>query len=338
MPDEYNSSLFTYLTLVFLLVLGFILILLVVFGVITSPQTQSQIADEFLQKLNQQLGFGQTYAYTEPVDNTVYDRSECLLYNTFSIQNEIVDLLTPIGTFTNNPYACKDGYTMALSKNYQICEASICIGRDGREYVKGEQQIFYSTCGNLESCTNFRSVVAFNYYIVEDRIGDNSYCLAADNTIADSEFGVINCLEASESPSLQQDIYVLVESTPAYPGSSFLLSRLRIPNKDRCLFFETTGENKEPTGNVYTSSCSQTANTGYTWLYHEDIENIPSGFITYSGNLTEEDFSDPRNLIENSGQLAGDYNYLRVVPGLCSAENPCTKTQIVPLTSWVNFV
>lgn len=336
--SEPRSDIFVYITLIIFFFLSVILILLVVFGVIRSPPTQSEIADNYTSILKLQLGFGDSFPYSEPIPDTSYNRSDCLVYNTFTTRADTVDTLLPIGYAANNNFICNDGYTLALSKQYETCEQSFCIGQDGNEYTKGERRIFYANCDTLDTCKNFRSVVAFNYYLVENVIGPSSYCLDADNTASNPNFGLISCSEAAENPTLTNDIFVTVESAPAYLGSDFLVSRLRIPNQDRCLFFEVAGSDQIPTGKIYTSSCSQSKNSGYSWLYHDKIsigsKVYPSGFITYYGNLTEEEFQNLEQLLENSGALSGTNGVLSVIPQQSCSENICNGTQIIPITSW----
>jgi len=79
---------------------------------------------------------------------------DCGVYQTFSIETDIVDNLVPIPYNSDNPYLCQDGSLKQLAKYSNTCLVSSgCIGVNGTLYQKNQKQYFYQSCGSeLNAC------------------------------------------------------------------------------------------------------------------------------------------------------------------------------------------
>lgn len=268
-------------------------------------------------------GFGEP----QPVDG---DRSQCLIYNTFSQDVQIVDLLEPVGSYANLPTEgrCSDGFTRALQKQKRVCQSETCTGKNGQTYVAGETEFYYASCGNFPPCTQPKSLYVLPYVLNNRAKVDvqRSRCLSYENEFSFQICERNNTITSTQLFDIEQSGTLSAGEYPIY----------RIRYLDYCLL------PLNDSNVVYAGLCnSDTQYKGYRWVLNnsvivkevddEPIIYAPPQFSVYNVFL---DYKGKEWVSQTiSLQDANGVPYLDNMT-LCEEGKVCLQGQTISVYAW----
>lgn len=288
----------------------------------------------------------------ETNSDTSLCRGNCLLYETFSTETNIVDGLEPIANI-NDPslpseFKCSDGFTMALSKREATCNDNECVGRDGTVYSLGQTEQFYSSCGSLPSCSqNFRSAVVFRFEQTGTTFDRGlARCLSSNIQGSDVIWDDQIC---PNQVSLTDETFLNVVQYPCElelrdARLNGFITQIRAPVTGECLSLENDAGT-----DVIPEPCLSMDNNGFVWFYFPGeivVDNIRySSQLIYLPNsgcssnfdrssMTDKRMSELRTVsVFNSSLEVGD---IFGCPTSNSGCNPNVgNAKIIPSESWI---
>lgn len=323
-----------------LLAITLVFIALIFFRVIrpvNPPPTsfQAQIAES----VSLQAGFSSPVP-TPCTDNspTSICRGQCLIYETFSQETDIVNNLTPVGNI-NDPtipaaVKCNDGFTMALQQMISTCQDDLCIGLDGASVTSGGTETFYTTCGNMPTCSSdFRSAIVFNYQQTGTQLNPQAVCMVANPETNPATFSSTPPGGCPTGVSLDDQVFlniaqdqqtIMIGTTPVTVD----VIQIRAPLSDDCLINQN--------GDIIPAPCQSVSSGGFEWIYIAAMpspgnpdQTIPSQ-ILYDDPTVTNPFELQSLQVETSSNtfVLSDFQ-------TCSTSSlECFGTQIISAQAW----
>lgn len=235
------------------------------------------------------------------------ERGLCNLYQTSSIETQIVDSLQPIALISSIPenLQCDDGFIQALSKQSRTCQLEECIGSDGKLYEQNQVEELYIGCKNFPICQNGRSGVIFGFQVDEQGKLDNesATCMHFETTGGESTFSSGPCFP---NDILNSGVFLNVDQIPASGGNYV---RIRAPATNNCLAIV----NKE----LISEPCTNLDNGGFEWFLNNELVQLPFTQEIIEGETicipTGEQVNFPAQLFERFDQIVPEQP--TIVPG-----------------------
>ena len=281
----------TYAAIIILSIVIIVLIILLALGVFQPyPSPETPLVDELLNSISLQEGWNPVEGI--PVEG---ERGQCLLYNTFSVETNVVDNIEPIGSVAELPseFRCDDGFTEPLQKRSRVCAQAECLGSNGALYKQGETELYYVQCTDVGPCPNSRSAIVLNFNVYGGVVTPDARCITADGSL----FGLAPC--PHDTTGSGSHFFLNVDMVPVTDTSS--IARIRSPGTDQCLLY--TNDQTLTVG-----SCLSASDDGYVWFVSPEIcpdssKCYPQQITTIPPDIDEVDFEDPEALQQLASEL-----------------------------------
>lgn len=141
-------------------VLSFILLLLIAGMLYVALSNTFRIptsSTPFAQRINENTRLSTTSWASEKKDG------ECYVYTSLSNEADVIKTLSP-NEYTSVTFTCSDGYTSFYQQYKHTCNSDRCVGKDGREYARGDEEKFYRVCGVPQQCSFPPSLIILGAY------------------------------------------------------------------------------------------------------------------------------------------------------------------------------